>query len=639
MPCEFAYGLTRLLFDNSAIALTAGGQFSVGGTLKLTLHGQNRAGFTIASEEVVMSYAAGQAIQVILPSANKTDATDFHWYWLCHNGMILCGWKSYEYAVDQDGKVIGVSDRVLTPITLSRDAHIALAPGVNNADELPSGADLLQGMVRLVGDKGAFYYYDPGEYRAVDGTQVLTPPGRPTEKWVRMAGNPLLSAVTDPYGDSGCAADVTGVPLDAVLPPPKYPMDGARSVMPLKLYWRNESAMTVPAGTTFGVEVRQEGIIRSQLYDRLLVVRPRGMVNLATGALLTVDSNGTNIDELGATRTWEYGVRGLLTLRTDLPAGWAYFIEVYLQFSSEQVQRKVTEGTRLSIILFPFAQAGNFAGDLWEFLGGKDMVFYSADQMRVVPNDGGGVDVLEGSAIVQRFSFPTKARHRVYGIAPNRTGQKVTIDGNGGIFLRGSTVPSTEAIRAIVDCAAGYSKVGNWQSVVVTANQAIALTLTYPTAIRADYPTIGGNTKGSFNLTTLAIFVRFGGKIYRANVPAIAAPQIATLTGLVEVAALPTPPSSDHCLFAPPTAALRGVVGGNLVAGTYEVAIGYYLDGTVVSRISHDPVEGCMAEVPGSFVELFAHLKDTNNPHKVTPAQLDVPTVGDAIGLILALSD
>jgi hypothetical protein len=84
---------------------------------------------------------------------------------------------------------------------------------------------------------------------------------------------------------------------------------------------------------------------------------------------------------------------------------------------------------------------------------------------------------------------------------------------------------------------------------------------------------------------------------------------------------------------------MRGVVGGNLAAGTYEVAIAYYLDGTQVSRISHDPVEGCMAEIPGSFVDIFAHLKDTNNPHKVTPAQLDVPTTADAIGLILALSD
>jgi hypothetical protein len=638
MPCEFAYGLTKLAFDSSAIALGSGGQFSGAGSLRLTLHGQNRAGFTVASNEIALSYTASQSIQITLPISNKTDATDFHWYWLCHDGMILGGWKTYEYTTDETGRVIGISDRVLVPIVLNRDAHVTSTAAVDAAAQLPTGGALLQGMVRLISSKGAFYYYDPGEYKAVDGTQVITAPGRPTEKWVRMVGNPLLSTITDPYGDSGCAQDVTAIPLDAVLPPPRYPMDGSRS-FPLKLYWRNNSTMSVPAGTTFGLEVRQEGIIRSQVYDRLLIVRPRGMVNLANGSLVTVDSNGTLIDELGGTRTWEYGVRGLLTLRTDLPAGWAYFVEVYLQFSSEQVQREILEGTRLSVILFPFAQAGNFAGDLWELVGGKSLVFFNGDLMRVVANDGGGVDVLEGSALIQRFSFPAKARHRVYGIAPNRTGQKVTIDGNGGIFLRGSTVPSTEAIRAIVDCAVGYSKVSEWKSVAITANQAISITCTYPSTIRSDYPVIGGNTKGSFNLPVLVIFIRFGGKIYEARVPTVANPQIGTLSGLTEISTLPSPPSSDHCLFNPPTITLQGVVGGSLVAGTYEIGIGYYLDGTQVSRISHSPAEGCMVEVPASFVDLFTHLKDTNNPHQVTAAQLDAPTVGDAIGLILALAE
>lgn len=638
MPCEFAYGLTKLTFNSSAISLVTGGQFSASGGLRLTLYGQNRAGFTIASDTVEVTYSATQAIQVTLPGSNKTEATDFHWYWLCHNGMVLAGWKVYDYAVDQNGRVIGVSERTLSPVVLSRDAHVAVAPAVTSSAQLPTGNDLLLGMVRLISDKGAFYYYDPGEYRRVDGTQVLTPSGRPTEKWVRMAGNPLLSSVTDAYGASGCAADITAIALDAVLPPPRYPMDGSRSVMPIKLYWRNDGSMAMPAGTTFGVEVRQEGVIRSQLYDQLLLVRARGMVNLATGGLVTVDSNGTTIDELGTVRTWEYGVRGLLTLRTDLPVGWAYFVEVYLQFRAEQVGRRVTEGTRLSIILYPFAQAGNFAGELWEFVGG-DVVFFSADQLLVVPNNGGGVDVLPGSALIQRFTFPTKSRHRVYGIAPNRTGQKVTFDGNGGIFVRGSTVPGTEAIRAIVDCVPGYSAVSAWKNITVTANQAIAIACAYPTAIRANYPRLGGNAKGNFNLATLAVFIRFGGQIYLARVPAVSNPVIATITGLEVVAAMPAPPSSDHCLFDPPTTVLSATVGGGLTAGTYEVAIGYYLDGTVVSRISHDTVEGCIAEMPGSFVQMFNHIKDTNNPHKVTPTQLGVPTTEDAISLILALMD
>jgi hypothetical protein len=383
-------------------------------------------------------------------------------------------------------------------------------------------------------------------------------------------------------------------------------MKGGTSVMPLRLYWRNESKQAIPLGTTFGLEIRQSGVIKSQLYDSLVRVRPMGFVNLDNAELVVRDRDGDIIDELGSWRTWEYGVRGILTLREDLPAGQAYLVEVALQFRNDQVAAPIVEGTPLSVTLFPFAQSGNFAGDLWEFAGGRDLVFFAGDRLLVVPNEAGGVDVLGGSALVRRFTFPEKQRYRVYGVVPNVLNQKITIDGNGNVFYRGVVAqPGSEAVRALVSCEAGYSKVSEYKTVAIASGQAISLKLTYPTSIRGDYPTLGGNAKGSFNLQTLAIFIRFGGKIYQTSVLAIANPIISTLTGLATIGSVPTPPDDEFCLFDPPGVVASAVVG-SLAAGSYEVAVGYYLDGTVVSAISHDTADGCMAAIPDSFDKMFA---------------------------------
>jgi hypothetical protein len=652
MPCEYAYGLTKLFFSANAIALQDGGQFTSGGTLKLTLYGQNRAGYTVASDEVIVSYTATQAIQIILPEANRTAATDFHYYILCKDGIQIASWQNYDYAVDADGRVTSVSLRTLTPLRLFRDAHIESAPSVNAPTDLPNGTDLVEGMVRLINypsgtAPAAYYRYAPRDYRKVDDLEVLTPPGRTTQKWVRSKGNPYLNTVTSVTGSAGCAHPVTAVSPEVVLPPPKYPMDGSPTVMPLKLYWRNDSTTAIPLGSTFGIELRQAGVIKSQLYDKLAQVRPMGFVNLVNGELVVRDRDNEIIDELGTWRTWEYGVRGILTLREDLQPGQAYFVEVALQFRSDQVAAPITEGTQLSVVLFPFAQSGNFAGDLWEFSGGKDLVFYVGDRLLVVPNESSGVDVLGGAAMVQRFSFPERQRRRVYGIAPNLSNQKITIDGNGSIFYRGtSTPPTSEAIRALVSCKPGYSLTSDWLPITINTGDAISLQLTYPTAIRDNYPAIGGNPKGRFNLHTLAIFIRYGNVIYQAAAPAIANPIISTLAGLTQAGTIPLPPDSDFCLFAPPDAIAQRTVGGTLPAGNYEVCLGYYLDGTIVSNISHDSALGCIATIPDSFDKLFAMLDSfaafkqqlfayTDKAQQFTRAQTsDVVTLSSVNGLL-----
>lgn len=159
---------------------------------------------------------------------------------------------------------------------------------------------------------------------------------------------------------------------------------------------------------------------------------------------------------VGGDLTWEYGTRGLITLEKDLPNGWGLYVEVALQFSVEQLNGEVMEGTRITLDLYPFAQAGDFAGALWEVTG--NLVLNTASRLLCVPELGLRATVLSGSALIERFTFPTKGDRPVYGLLPLVARQQITLDGNGSLFYRGTgAIPNTEALRALVSCEVGYS--------------------------------------------------------------------------------------------------------------------------------------------------------------------------------------
>lgn len=643
MPTEFLSGIVpRLPLSISNIILVDGaGGFTNGGTLNLFIQGRNRAGYTLVSNAIApITYSATQAIEISFPVLARTPGTDYHYYIVSHSptgnptdAIALFHWRNYE--LDQ------ITERPLNPVRLSRDEHILIADSVALPADLPTGLNLLPGMRRLVvgGVKtSAYYEYQELETRLPDEENlVLQPHG--IERWVRT-GSPNVGVINSIYGTDGCSTPVAAVEASSMINAPPYSADGTKGT-PIKLIYRNDSTLRMPRGTSFLLQVQMEGAPASQLFDGKLMLTPRGFINLDNGSIDISDGLGGEMPGIGGDIPWTFGSRSTLFLHKDLPAGQAYFVEIAPYFSVAQLEGRILEGTNISINITPAAQSGENAYSVWQLTG--NIVFASDDKLRAVPGVGLNARLGSGTALIERFTFPNRGERDIYGIAPNLAGQKITLDGNGSLFYRGTgTVPGTEQARAIISTMPGHSVTSVSASVSVGTNSGLALTLSYPCdadgygLVRSDYPIIAGSTSGRFNPPYVRLFVKrqSDNTIYQLPTLVATSPDesqeviITGLTGATIVDSLPQRASTDFCLFDPPSITTT-VSSGTLEADTYTIFAAYYFDGSAISSISHSQRDGCLVEVKGTLNDLFAiredldsHTHNYNNPHQVKADQI-----------------
>ena len=623
MSVQFLSGLFQLPFSLSDVQVVSGGSFSTPVTLNLFISGQNRAGFTVPSSVVTVSATTSQAIVVTLPTAARPEGSDFHYYWLCHtptgnvaDGFTLGGWRNYE--ADQTTR------RTLSPITLSLPAHIAVAGSVASESALPTGADLIYGMARSVitvnggASPSAYYRYDPLEIKVANGSTIISRPGNPAEKWVRI-GAPYLGLINNPKNADGCAQAINTLTPDLIaIASPLYAANGTRGKgVHYAVY--NDTGLEMLRGTIFSLQVLLDGVLKSYLFDRKIVVKFRGYVNYANGSVDRTDAIG-NMPGVDGDIIWSYGDRGNLFLPKALPSGWAAWFEIAPQFTSSQVAGALTEGTPVSINLVEFQQAGEFAGSLYSLLG--DSVYPSGDKLRVVPETGLGAKMLGGSALVKRYSFQDKGEQTLYGLVPDLANQLITLDGNGSIFNRtNQAVPTTEVIRAIVSTASGYATPLSYYSQTLSSTGGFSIACQYPCnssgfgTIRSNYPTLGGVTKGKFNPNAVAIYIKLGSTISRIVQPLVPGIfqtlAITSLSGATVVGSLPSSTSS-FSLFDAPTATISAATG-TIAAGSYEIAVGYYYDGSSITSISHpSSSNGGIDEINQTVGQSLAQIAGVN---------------------------
>lgn len=601
MTVQFLSGLFQLPFDSSAISLTGGGTFSAPVTLNLFITGQNRAGFSLPSSIVTISATASQAIQVTLPplARGTTDGgrkIDYFYYWLSHtptgvlaDGFVIGGWSNYEY--DQ------VTLKTLGAISLSKNAHIAINTTVANEAALPTGTDLIYGMVRGVTSvngglsPSGYYRYNPLEPKVVNGRAIICPPGQLTQKWV-LIGPPYLGLITDPTSIDGCAQRVSSLdPSLFVLSAPLYGADGTKGIG-VNYCVYNDTGSVMGLGTVFSIQVQLAGELKSYLFDKKLVVNFHGYVDHSTGNVDKTDILG-NMPNVDADMVWSYGDRGNLFLPKDLPAGWGAWFEIAPRFTLSQIAGQISEGTPILLNIVQFLQSGEFAGSLAAILG--NTVLPISNKLRVVPGVGLSATLLGGSALVARYIFPDKGAQEVYGLVPSQANQIITIDGNGSVFNRtGNAIPATEVTRAIISTSIGYATPSNYVNVTLASTGGFTFTCSLPCfsngngTIRSDYSLIGGNTQGKFNPPFICLYIKNpSNTIYRITataVPGVTQVIAVSSLGSTTVGTLPTSPSSNFSLFNAPGLNIATTTG-TIPAGAYQVTAGYYFDGSTVSSI------------------------------------------------------
>lgn len=618
------YASLRQTLPSPTIAVTSGGFLTGSGALYFTLQGRNRAGLNLPSTLQSVTYSAGQRIQVTIPSTARNDGEDIHWY------VISASTTNDPTQIRQLAIYNGYEADQITPtvlpatITFDRDEHLKLSATVDQFDDLPSGTNLKNGMLRGVNELSKILRYDASSTATVDN-QTVYPSA--IGRWIQYGSFNTYQDNTTNAG--GCDRPLQSVPTAAVIQPPPYPADGSLGT-PIKFWLLNERSelyAPVTQGTRFNLKVFQDGLDKSQLFSGLLKMQLDGFVRYSTGVLDTADIT------TGNQRDYFYGKAGSEALEKDLPSGYGLAIQIRPAFKASQLNQEIIEGAGIRILPFFFSQSGDYnpAGVLT-----GDVILPDGDRRRILPDTGLGVIALSGSGIVKRFEFPLQGEDFVAGLLSNTAGQKIVINGDGVVSLRAPAEPlaASEALRAIVGTAAGVSSQGMWSGYSAVASGAsLAVTCNYPLTIRGDYPdVIAGSDQGAFNplLVTVYLQRQSTGEIRKfEGLPAVAGTSqnfvIDTWADGEVIASTPIAPD-DFGLWEPGASSfVASASSTDFPADSYQVAFAFEYDGAQVTSISHDPLDGCIREINQTIAEYLAGGQSVTDADQLAliPAPID----------------
>lgn len=583
----------------SPIISTGSGSFTsaVAGTYYFFLSAENRVGLCELSTSVSATVAAGGALSITIPTTARRSGEDIQRFILSaatvndpSAAVMVAAYEGYD------------SDQVsLAPLpatlVLNRDEHLKLSTTVANPTALPTGVNLINGMLRGVSSLGLVYRYQLGYVGAADGTTVLEP--HTGEFWIRQ-GYSFSTYIEDTFNVGGCNQDISDVD-PAIVKHPEYPVDGSDGI-PVRFTIANDSGAVVPAGTRVGVSVEYSGEDKSQYFSSLLKIVFEGYINLTTGELDTLAADGIgNMPGVGLPVDYQARKSNLL-LQKDLPANYGYAFKLYPRFTPLQLDGQVADNTTVRVRPFLYDQAGAFS----EYDPG-DHIEADAEapgKRRIVPNGLGLVaKALEGTGFVDSFSFKRVSASNVTGFALNTDDQQVVIDHNGLVYVLTGSIPDTMALRALVGTIDGEGPASPYSSSVSLDNtKQLSVAITYPTAVRGDYPdVIAANSNGVFNGSKVRIYVRNSSgtiKYFDQTITPGLASQTFTLTGGgTTIAALPTV-ASDFGLYSATSASYTSTAvtaASTWATDTYTVAIAYLFESTV-TRISHATIDGCIFE-------------------------------------------
>lgn len=610
MPIHKQFASGRQASGAPSISVTSGGGLTSAVDLWIGLQKRNRVGYNFVSPLTHVAAESGQKIEITVPATERATGEDWHEF------VIVAATTNDPTSVKHLAAIEGYDsngDPVALPatITLDRNELTAIATTVANPNSLPTSSNRIHGMVRGVESLNSYYRYRADSTATIDGTNVLA---ADTGRWLKL-GTPN-TYITDSFAAGGCDISLQNASSDIAT---AYTLDG-RPGEPFAFWLRNhnpeESGVLIPQGTRINLKFQVDGKEASQKLSGKMQVVFLGHVDTSTGIL------DDSIYGAGDSVTYTYGKSGLL-LQEDLSAGQAWAFQVYPQMSLYEAD-PIPDGSLVAVSFDFYGQAGAYSE--FGLIAGNLIASEDMERRRVVPGMGLTLYALPGSGMVASHVFRHIGTTLSGGLITNTSNQYAAIDTNGTVFVvqQQSSIPTTAAIRAIVSTDTGYSTASEWSNTIsIGANGSIEAILLHPCneggfgTVRSDYPYLGGSDRGAFNPPLLQLFVKrvSDGKIFqlptRTAVLAVETQQINfnDLSQAAEILALPERPYEDFCLYDPPTITVLAGSNGNIAAGNYQVACAYYFNGSTVASISHAPVEGCIAELPGTIEDLFASLR------------------------------
>jgi hypothetical protein len=608
------YASIRQTTPDVSFAAAAGGSLTGSGSIWLCIQARNRAGRNLLSTPVQVSYSAGQKIACTIGTGARATGEEIIEYVISgfssntpSSMKRLASWRA------KDAFVLGATnypgqgnDRPLPhTIDLTHDAHLLGGATVINSDALPTNR--INGMIRFVTSEAEYWRYDDeaesGELAAGSGY------------WVVSSAGELSSYQASTTDAGGCDRPLLNLSPADVLSPPAYAGDGSDSY-PVQLWYSNgltdDGGAVNEQGYQLALQIRLDGANKSTLFSGRVVARLLGYVDRSTGILdEAIASVGDDIVLSAADSPDDTPRLGNLTLPLELLRGNAAVYALFFRFNVEELTGqwgdRVLDGSQFTTILYPEGLLGN-PDKSWNITG--DVIFNVTDRMRVLPTQSAAVRSA-GQCMIQGFSSPSVAAQLLIGIAADTADQQVVISaalaGDALVRAPGEPLGGTDGLRALISTLPGEWVASDYTSTVsVSGAQVIQLSITYPDAIRDDYPDVIKGAIAAFNVPSLRIYIQqvSTGDIYRLTAEPIptAPSQTLTLQSLAGsvVGALPSSPASEFCLFDYGTIGATVASGsGSFPADDYRVAIAYWFPSpsTAVTAISHDTVDGCIPEI------------------------------------------
>jgi len=576
------------------------------GTYYFWVQGKNSIGYNKPSNIIGVNVAAGQRIQIII-STDHYRAGEFWNEFIVSfsssnssvNGCIALGIP----ALTTSQTVISLP----TTVFISRDEQLELNKSVSNIASLPSGADLINGMVRNITNLGIIYRYDSSSTLTVDNINVLAAASGRWIKWDDGFNINVVDTENDSIGAKQeilANADILRTTYDS------YPADGTQGKFQ-KFWIVNNSTSDILSGTAIGLNVSAGGFDKSTAFNGLLRIVPEGFVDLATGNLDTTDASGIGT-MLGIGSEYIYSSAGTgIRLQKSLPPNSALSLRIYPKFTANQLANQVPNGTTLSVYPTLSNSIGEFTA-IGELIG--DVITNDLDRVRIVPGINNTARSLAGSGIVKSFAFTGVGESTVYDLVANAANQKVIINGNGVCFI-GNNPSSTEAIRAIIGTVSGVTNPSTYTSTITgSATTSFNITVPYPYLngngiIRSDYPDsrIQGNNLGYFNPSIVKIYIQRTdtNEIRLFNQPVVPGLTqvflgLSWLSGTI-VGSLPTQSDPEFSLYSPQVITTWSTISSGAV--TFRVCTAFEYDGSTITSISHDPGLGCIEELSLSIID------------------------------------
>lgn len=577
------------------------GNLSTGNTYYFFFQQMNDIGFNLPSTSSSITVTSNQGIRITLPS----DAY-----------RVGESWRKFCISVSttddaSTAKILLLIDAVnssLLPldIDITEDAHISTEVATST---LPTGADLIDGMIRTYSPLGANFRYSLTSTATVDGESVL---GATSGRWLlhRRGFESFISTTLDVL--RGCDISLIDITNDNVIEDFDYALDNSAGLK--RTYWIfNETNIAIPESKRVGLTVTNAGEDVTPTYFSLLKTVFKGHFDQTTGSLITTLADDTTpfpyldtIEEFTANAA-------NLKIRRDLEQNQAWVLEVYPEFSINQLGSSSLPAlnSEIHIIPFTYSNLGVFT-ELGSFLG-DTILSENSGLRRVYPGAGLGAEVASGTGVVNSFFFEDAPASQALGLLANTNNQILAINTNGEVYVVAS-LASNERQRALISTIAGESIASSFSSEIEgNSDPAIDISVTYPATIRSSFnDVVAGSSSGSFNAEEIIVYIRkrnsSGGAIeetrqYTGFSPSNLVSDTFNFQYSSGTVFTGTIPNVEFGLYSPSTPTVNSVTN---TTGTFffDVAVSFNYTGNSITNIDHNISSGNIAELDVDFSTL-----------------------------------